>query len=207
MSLSAIGLCKVVNHLLSSAPWARDRLQAYAGSVLRLKFDSIIFNLEIDADGFFSPHQGEENMARQTDVTISLPLSHLPTAMFSGTDKLMNAVTLQGNAELADTIGFVFRNLEWDVEEDLSRLIGDIPAHRVLQIAKSLKRDQTHAITALGGNLSEYFAEEQNVLVSKKLSDAFDSDLRQLRDDLARTEKRIDRLINRTRGVLVSRQV
>ena len=41
-------------------------------------------------------------------------------------------VEMQGDAELAQEISFLARHLTWDVEEDLSRVVGDIAAHRVV---------------------------------------------------------------------------
>jgi hypothetical protein len=39
---------------------------------------------------------------------------------------LFSAATISGSADLAETLGFVFRNLRWDIEHDLSRVLGDI---------------------------------------------------------------------------------
>ena len=38
-------------------------------------------------------------------------------------------VKIEGDVQLAAEIGWLAENLRWDAEEDLSRLIGDAPAH------------------------------------------------------------------------------
>ncbi len=194
MNPSATGLAKVVNHLLARAPWARERLLPYSGSVLRLQLDPLRFDFEIDASGLLSAPAAAGDRGTVTDVTVSLPLGQLPAALIGGSATLMNAVSVQGNAELADAIGFVFRNLEWDAEDDLARVIGDIPAHRIADTARALKRNHDRAIAAFGANLSEYFAEEQAILVTQGLTRSFEGEIRSLRDDLARLEKRVLRL-------------
>jgi ubiquinone biosynthesis protein UbiJ len=88
----------------------------------------------------------------------------------------------------------VVRNLRWDAEEDLSRVVGDILAHRLMNAARALKDGQARAWRALGENLSEYFAEEQEVLVNRANLGIFNDELRTLRDDIARLDKRTGRL-------------
>lgn len=197
MEWTSLGLARVINHLLERAPWARERLVPYAGNTLCCRIAPFEVAFRIEADGCLSASRSED-ADRPADVTITVPLAQLPSALLGDADKLMAAVNLQGNAELADSIGFVFRNLEWDAEEDLARLLGDIPARRLAETARALRRAHERAVTSLGGNLGEYFAEEQSVLVTHGALDAFSDELRVLRDGLARLEKRVER---NTRGV------
>jgi len=106
----------------------------------------------------------------------------------------MSAVRIDGNAEFADALGFVFRNLRWDVEEDLSRLVGDILARRTVLGAQSLRVGASRTWQALGGNLAEYLTDERPLLVARDALDAHGDELSRLRDDLARLEKRAERL-------------
>lgn len=192
MEWTSSGLARVISHLLERAPWARERLMPYAGSTLCCRVAPFEVAFRIEPDGCLSANRSE-NADRPADVTITVPLAQLPGALIGEPDKLMAAVNLQGNAELADSIGFVFRHLEWDAEEDLSRVLGDIPARRLSETARALRRAHERALTSLGGNLGEYFAEEQHLLVTHGALDAFGDELRALRDDLARLEKRVDR--------------
>ena len=192
MEWTSTGLARVINHLLERAPWARERLMPYAGSTLCCRVSPFEVAFRIEPDGCFSASSSED-ADQPADVTITVPLAQLPGAFLGDADKLMAAVNLQGNAELADSIGFVFRNLEWDAEEDLSRVLGDIPARRLAETARALRRAHERALTSLGGNLGEYFAEEQSLLITHGALDALADELRTLRDDLARLEKRVER--------------
>jgi len=45
-------------------------------------------------------------------------------------------VKIEGDVQLAAELGWLAENLRWDFEEDLSRVVGDIPAHAMADAAK-----------------------------------------------------------------------
>lgn len=183
-------IVRVLNHLLASAEWARLRLSAHAGRGAQVRCGSVGLLLTVEADGYLRVAEADTPV----EVTLLIPASVLPELLAGDTGRVMNAVRLEGNAEFADALGFVFRNLRWDAEEDLSRVVGDIFAHRLMNAARALKDGQARAWRALGGNLSEYFADEQEVLVNRANLGIFNDELRTLRDDIARLDKRTGRL-------------
>ena len=40
---------------------------------------------------------------------------------------------IEGDVQLAAEVNWLVDNLRWDMEEDLSRLMGDAPAHALMQ--------------------------------------------------------------------------
>jgi ubiquinone biosynthesis protein UbiJ len=40
-------------------------------------------------------------------------------------------VKIEGDVQLAAELGWLADNLRWDLEEDLSRIVGDVPAHAI----------------------------------------------------------------------------
>jgi len=194
MSLISQGFRLAMNHLLGQAGWARDRLLGYSGRTLRLSADPVELFYTLDDSGFLSD---AGSPVERPDVTISLPLGQLPLIVTGGPNQLINAVRIEGNAELAEALGFVFRNLEWDAEADLSRLVGDIPAHRITRSAREIRRAHEHAMQSLAGNLAEYLVEEEQLLVTRRALSDFTLDAAQLRDRIARLDKRTERLDRR----------
>lgn len=190
LNFATRGALAAVNHLLARADWARERLAPHAGRCARLRAEPVDLLFAIDRDGYLIDTDADQ----EPGVTLSLPLSALPGLVGGDANKAMNAVRIEGNAELADTLGFVFRNLRWDAEEDLSRVFGDIVAHRMVQGAGSLRQLHERAWAGLTGNLAEYLAEEQQALVTHGALAALGDELRALRDDLARLDKRVGRL-------------
>jgi ubiquinone biosynthesis protein UbiJ len=47
-------------------------------------------------------------------------------------------VRIEGDVQLAAEVNWLADNVRWDVEEDLSRIIGDAPSHMLAQAARRL---------------------------------------------------------------------
>ena len=124
-------LLAAVNHLLGQAAWARQKLAPFAGHAARIKMPPFEAAFLIGADGCISAPAEEAEL----EVSISLPAA-TPLLALQGKDVVMRAARIEGSAEFAEALGFVIRNLRWDAEEDLSRLVGDIAAHRIVKGGK-----------------------------------------------------------------------
>jgi len=103
-------------------------------------------------------------------------------------------VEIEGSADLASAVDHLFRNLTWDFEEDLSKVFGDIIAHRLASSGRALAAWQRDAALRLAENLVEYWTEEQPLLARPADVDNFCRNVDTLRDDVARIEKRIEHL-------------
>lgn len=178
-----------LNHLLADAPWARERLAPFTGRVAALRLSPLELSLGVDGDGYVN-----ETAATEPDVSLELPLSSLPKALTGGADALMADIRISGNADFADTLGFVFRQLRWDGEEALAKLIGDIAAHRAVMTAQNIIGWQRQAARNVVDNLVEYYSEERAMLVKHQALEELASANAKLRDDLARLEKRLNKL-------------
>ncbi len=45
---------------------------------------------------------------------------------------------IEGDVQLAADINWLVENVEWDVEEDLARIMGDVPAHTLATLARTV---------------------------------------------------------------------
>lgn len=182
-------LVAALNHVLQHESWARERLRPYAGAQALVQAGPLDIHLAITADGLF----GAGSPAAVPAVTITLP-HDTPFKLLQDRKAAFQAARLSGSADLAETLAFVFRNLRWDVEADLARYLGDIPAHRLEGLRKALLTQGRQATQRLFGNLAEYAAEDSTWLASRHEIEAFGRDVEVLRDDLARLENRLARL-------------
>ncbi len=180
-----------LNHLLVDAPWARERLAPFAGRTAVFRLPPLEIGLGIGNEGSFT-----EAATPDPDVTLELPLGSLPKAI-GGTDALMADIRISGNADFADALGFVLRQLRWDGEEALARLIGDIAAHRAVGTARAVATWHRQTARNVVENLAEYFGEEQPLVVKRNALDDLSRSISGLRDDLARLEKRLSKLDTR----------
>jgi ubiquinone biosynthesis protein UbiJ len=103
-------------------------------------------------------------------------------------------IEIEGSADLASTVDHLFRNLTWDVEEDLSGVFGDIVAHRLASGGRAFAAWQREAVLRLGENLAEYWTEERPLLARPADVESFCRNVDTLRDDVARLEKRVEHL-------------
>lgn len=178
-----------VNHVLGQAAWARQKLMPFAGHTAKITMPPISAAFLIRDDGYLAAPPPEA----EPEVAISLPAS-APLLAIQGTDALMRAARLEGSADFAEALGFVLRNLRWDVEEDLSTLVGDIAAHRLVGTAHKLADWHKQAAQNLAENLAEYFTQEQPLIAQSAAIKEFALAIDDLRDDIARLEKRLQRL-------------
>ena len=175
-----------INHLLADEDWARERLSPFAGQTARFEFGALALPLSIGADGLFVA-AGRDAPA---DVTITLP-ADAPLRALTDRDSLFAAAQLSGSAQLAENLGFVFRNLRWDAEADLAQLVGDIAAHRLVAAGSQLARWQRQQAFNLAANLAEYFSEEKPSIARRRDVADFCAEVTRLPDELARVEARI----------------
>ena len=175
-----------VNHLLDGEDWAGARLKPFAGQTARLDLGAFKFLLEITAEGRF--RAGNKDSA--TAVIIALP-AQAPILAVMDRPALLAAAQISGSAELADTLRFVFSHLQWDVESDLSLLLGDIVARRLVQGGRQVARWPLDLATNLALNLAEYLTEENQTLARHRDVSAFCTEVNTLNDDVSRLEARL----------------
>ena len=105
-----------------------------------------------------------------------------------------------GDAEIAGRYRELFALARPDFEEELSRLVGDVPARRLSQFAQGALSWARSARASPGENLAEYLQEESRDLVSKPELEEFLLGVDQLRETADRVEARLARLEQRLRG-------
>jgi ubiquinone biosynthesis protein UbiJ len=101
---------------------------------------------------------------------------------------------LEGDAELAANVGKVLQQLEWEYEEDLSRVIGDIPAQQLVSLGKRAVTEGRRQAESLAGMLAEYWVEEQPLIAKKRHLEEFSTEVDTLRNDVDRLAKRLKKL-------------
>ena len=101
---------------------------------------------------------------------------------------------LTGDAKTARTFRELLDRAKPDIEEEFSRVIGDVAAHRLGEIARGVKRWSQETRATIGANIREYLQEESRDAPSRYEVARFTKELHILRDDVARAEARLDRL-------------
>src|SRR5205085_11783400 len=103
-------------------------------------------------------------------------------------------VTLDGVAgegTLADELRFLQKNLRWDFEEELSRVIGDVAAQRLGGALRAFARWQVDAAHRLTEALADYATTESAALVRRGELARFAADIERLRVAIDELERRL----------------
>jgi ubiquinone biosynthesis protein UbiJ len=103
-------------------------------------------------------------------------------------------VDLSGDAATAQRFQKLLDLAQPDIEEELSRVIGDVAAHRIAEIARGIGKWARDARSTMDGNIREYLQEESRDLPTRYEVDRFTQQVGTLRDDVERIAARLNRL-------------
>jgi ubiquinone biosynthesis protein UbiJ len=127
-------LVLALNHVLMQEPEAQARLARQAGRVAEARWRVFFVRLAATPAGLL-------DLAPATahpDLTLSLAEEspwQLAQAALRG-DK--PPVRIAGDGEFAAEINWLVENVRWDIEEDISRVIGDAPAHALGEAGRKM---------------------------------------------------------------------
>lgn len=107
-------------------------------------------------------------------------------------------VEIRGDAEIAEKFQELLRLVSPDAEEELSLLVGDVPAHRVARLTHGALGWTRRAAATLLRDLGEYASHERGDLVSRQEGEQFLRAVDALREDADRFEARLALLEQRT---------
>jgi ubiquinone biosynthesis protein UbiJ len=187
----------VLNRNIAESSTARALCRRLQGKVLSVKFSNVPFGISFHSDG--------ERMSLDTQVPVAAsatltgsPLSLMQLASPKPEVALRSgAVHIEGDAEVAQTFSELLKHARPDLEEELSRVIGDLAAHQVGNVARSALAFGRRAADTFAQNVAEYLTEEGRDLPTRVEADEFAAGVDKLRDDLARFEARLAQLEHR----------
>lgn len=101
------------------------------------------------------------------------------------------AVKIRGDVELAQRYRELALLLRPDFEEELSRFVGDAPAHQAVRLALGALAFGRRAASTTALNAAEYLAHESGDLVPRPEAAVFFEGVDRLREDVDRLEARL----------------
>ena len=123
----------VLNHVLQQETEAQARVARQAGKTLHAQWRAFSMRVAATRAGLLEvvPDTGPA-----ADLTLTLTQEspfQLAQAAIKG-DK--PPVNIAGDVQFAAEINWLVEHVRWDLEEDLSRIVGDAPAHAVSDAAR-----------------------------------------------------------------------
>ncbi len=121
-------LVLLLNHVLMQEPQAMDRLRRQQGKTVQAGWGTVALWLQATPAGLLAlvPESTAPDLRLQ--VTEPSPVALVQTLLAGQKPP----VDIQGDVQLAAEVAWLVDNVRWDVEEDLSRLLGDAAAHTLV---------------------------------------------------------------------------
>ena len=131
----------LLNHILMQEKEATSRLARQKGRVVHMQWRFFAMKLIATPAGLLDLAPA----AALPDLTLEIiqqsPLA-IAQALLHG-DK--PGVRIEGDVQLAAEVNWLADHIRWDIEEDVSRILGDVPAHML-----------GRAVRAIGGALGQF---------------------------------------------------
>jgi ubiquinone biosynthesis accessory factor UbiJ len=180
----------LLNRNLPRSPRAQELVESLRGKTVRIEARVLgwIVNVEALADSVKLTKTRE----LRADAEISGSLMSLAALAGPHPEEVIQRgdVAIRGDAEVAQKFRELALLLKPDVEEELSKIIGDSPAHQALRFARAAQKFGRRAFDTSVRNTAEYFAHETRDLVSRPEAEDFYRSVERLRDDLDRLDAR-----------------
>jgi ubiquinone biosynthesis accessory factor UbiJ len=145
-----------LNHVLSAEPVAVQRLQAHAGRSVRLElrgWPGLLPALppttfRVSAAGLLEWSEGDT--AEPPHLLVSIDASNPALAAVQALGGARPRVDVSGDAAFATDLNWLFDNLRWDVQDDLARVLGPLPAREIARLGGGVKAGLREAARTLG---------------------------------------------------------
>lgn len=185
-------IAPALNRIFRRNSWALDQLKPHAGRVARFDLALARLDFAIGPEGEVTP------AARDAPPDVTMTVTPGVVLRVLGRDEsVWNEIPVTGDTDFATVLHQIWRNLRWDIEEDLSHIFGDIAAHRMVETGKMLDRWGAQSLESIARSFTEYWTEERPLIAARVDIERFTRDVDEIRDDVARLEKRIEQLTQR----------
>lgn len=124
----------LLNHVLQQEPQATERLARQKGRIIHAQWREFSFRVQATPAGLLDLAGPDAKADLTLTVTEESPLA-IAQAVMQGTKP---PVRIEGDVQLAAEINWLADHVRWDVEEDLSKIVGDAPAHMMMQACRTV---------------------------------------------------------------------
>jgi ubiquinone biosynthesis protein UbiJ len=185
-------LCRPVQALLNRGLRQSATAQALAtgleGRAVQVSVEGLPLEVRIDI------RSGEFAVSSSAPVPADAVISGTPAALArllgpGAQDAIREgAVRFTGDTELAERFRKLLQYARPDLEEALSRVVGDPVAYQVGRFVTSLSAWRGRALQSIGRSVSEYLQEESQLVPSRQELAAFAASVDELVNDVERAE-------------------
>jgi ubiquinone biosynthesis protein UbiJ len=179
-----------LNRWVGESTAARDLLARLAGTSFAVHVEGLGLTLVLHAEGEGFRVDNDATGATAALSATPLDLLRLRTADGVGDVKRTHA-SLTGDLQVAERYTQLLKLARPDLEGELAKWVGDVPAHALGQAVRGAAGWLDRAAGALRMNAAEFLQEESRAMPAPLEAAAFYSDVEKLRDDVERAAARL----------------
>ncbi|SHF60728.1 ubiquinone biosynthesis protein UbiJ [Lampropedia hyalina DSM 16112] len=127
----------LVNHVLQQEPQAQERLATQRGKAVFISWRQFHMQVKITPAGLLDLDEDHATNHLLLEITETSPSALARDAIHGQKPP----IRIAGDVQLASELNWVIDNVRWDLEDDLARLIGDVPAHKVSNVARRVAQE------------------------------------------------------------------
>ena len=124
----------LLNHVLMQEPQATERLARQKGRSMLVQWQAYSFKVVFTPAGLLDLASHSATPDLVLTLTETSPVA-LVQSWVAG-DK--PGVRIEGDVQLAADVNWLSDHVRWDVEADLARIVGDVPAHVLVDGARKI---------------------------------------------------------------------
>lgn len=188
-------LAEIFNRYLLLDPEAPGKVAVFDGKTIAIKLVGLNRTFHLTVQG------SQVCITEHFDGHVDATISGTPAALFKmGVAGNVAPLMLKGEVEITGDmrLGRAFKKqlaeIEIDWEEYLSKVMGDITAHRVMSIASAFAKWGKQSGKSLLEDVSEYLQEESRDVISATELEMFYEDVDSLRNNVDRLQARLNQL-------------
>ncbi|MDE2235839.1 MAG: SCP2 sterol-binding domain-containing protein [Gammaproteobacteria bacterium] len=181
-----------LNNALSGSNAAQQDLKQLQDKLIAMELREFPLKLYFFAQQSGLRVSGEH--AGKPDMTVRAASFALLEAAIKRNEAPPRGIELNGDAETAQIFSRLLKRADLDWEELLSHYTGDVIAHQVGNLARSLNRWGRDVTARAGQDLAEYLVYESGVLPPRLEVEIFLDAVDQLRNDVDRLAARLQHI-------------
>ncbi len=179
-----------LNHILRNESWACKQLQLHEGKTFCIRIPPFAhFKMSVLANGELQ--SSPENL--EADTTLSILPAILPRLIMHD-ESAYNGINISGDVQFAEDLVTVSKHLKPNFEQVLSKILGDIPAHRITKVGESLFQWHVDLIKNFSDALGEYWQEEHPIIAESKLIKDLFREINELEHGVNQLEHRVNQI-------------
>ena len=120
-----------LNHVIGAEPEAQSRLKRQKGRCIQLQWQDKVLQLSPTPAGLLE-RVSQPKFDLKLSLTDTSPLA-MASAVLKGEKP---GVHIEGDVQLAAEVNWLIDHVRWDVEEDLSKLMGDAAANTLVSMGR-----------------------------------------------------------------------